>query len=83
MDTLIVRRDDGSVKLRVFRKKKHQSILQPLHHKMGVVRTLLDRCEGIVSEEGDREKERKTIKDALGDLWIPRMDMEISPRQTK
>ena len=49
LDTLIVRRPDGTVKLLVYRKatstdqylnlSSHHSI----HHKLGVVRTLLDR----------------------------------------
>ena len=77
LDTLIVRRENGPVKLKVYRKKTHTNQYlafeshHPLHHKMGVVRTLLDRCEGIVSEEGDREEERKTIKDALSICGYP------------
>ena len=37
----------------------------PLHQKMGVIRTLLDRCEKLVTEEEDKQKEREHIKEAL------------------
>ena len=32
---------------------------------MGVIRTLLDRCDGIVTEDEERKDEKETIKDAL------------------
>ena len=38
---------------------------------MGVARTLLNRCEEIVTEEIDREKERDTIKTALKTCGYP------------
>ena len=38
---------------------------------MGVARTLLNRCEEIVTEEIDREKERDTIKIALKTCGYP------------
>ena len=61
LDTLIVRRENGSVQLLVYRKKTHTDQYlnfdshHPLHHKLGVVRTLLDRCETVVTEEGDKK----------------------------
>jgi len=63
LDTLLVRREDGSVKLLVYRKKTHTdqylnfSSHHPLKHKPAVIRTLLERCYSIVSEEDDQKKE--------------------------
>ena len=71
LDTLIERKQDGSVKLRVYRKKTHTNQYlsvkshHPLHQKLGVVRTLLDRCEELVTEERDRQDEKDTIRSAL------------------
>ena len=56
LDTLIVRHEDGSVKLLVYRKSTHTDqylnfkLHHPLHQKLGVFRTLLDRCNKIVTE---------------------------------
>ena len=71
LDTLLERRPDGSVKVQVYGKKTHTNQYlafashHPLHQKMGVAITLLNRCEEIVIEEIGREKERDTIKTAL------------------
>ena len=59
------------MKTRVFRKKTHTSQYlafsshHPLHQKMGVIRTLLDRYNAIVTGEEDNKEEKGTIKDAL------------------
>jgi len=59
LDTLLVRWEDGSVKLLVYRKKSHTdqylnfSSHHPLILKLAVIRTLLERCYSIVTEEGD------------------------------
>jgi len=64
LDTLIVRKTDGRVKLLVYRKKTHTDQYQHissyhlLRHKLSVVvRTLLDRSSQIVTEEEDQEQE--------------------------
>ena len=71
LDTLITRKTDGTVKLLVYRKKTHTdqyldfSSHHPLQLKMSCVRTLLDRCYSLVTEEEDRTNKEKHIKDAL------------------
>ena len=62
LDNLLVREESGEVKLLIFRKNTHTnqylnfSSHHPLHQKMGVIRTLLDRCETLVTEEEDKRK---------------------------
>ena len=71
LDTLLVRREDGSVKLLVYRKKSHTdqylnfSSHHPLNHKLVVIWTLLEICYGIVTEEEDRKKEEEHVAKAL------------------
>ena len=78
LDTHIHRRHDGSIKVKVYRKKTHTNQYlafdshHPLHQKMGVIRTLMNRCEEIVTEEEDKEEERGTIMKALEDCGYPR-----------
>ena len=77
LDTLIVRKEDGSVKLLVYRKKTHTdqyldfSSHHPLHQKLGVIRTLLDRCNSLVTEDKDREREEQHITKALQQCRYP------------
>ena len=62
LDTLLERKEDGSVKVKVYRKKTHTNQYlafdshHPLHQKLRVPRTLLNRCEEIVTEEEDKKK---------------------------
>ncbi|XP_072015063.1 uncharacterized protein [Amphiura filiformis] len=77
LDTLIVRREDGSGKLLVYRKVTHTNQYlnfkshHPLHQKLGVVRTLLDRKDKIVTEDQNKEEEEKIIKGALKQCGYP------------
>ncbi|XP_072019409.1 uncharacterized protein [Amphiura filiformis] len=77
LDALIVRRDDGSIKLLVYRKATHTDQYlnfrshHPLHHKLGVVRTLMDRKNRIVTEDEDKEREDDHIKGALQKCGYP------------
>ncbi|XP_072039787.1 uncharacterized protein [Amphiura filiformis] len=82
LDTLIVRKEDGSVKLLVYRKATHTdqylnfSSHHPIYHKLGVVRTLLDRMDKIVTEPEDRQKEKDNIKKALKMCGYPEWTVE-------
>ena len=71
LDTLIVKKSDGTVKLLVYRKPTHTDQYlsyhshHPLHQKLGVIRTLFDRKDNIVTEDQDRAVEEQKVEDAL------------------
>ncbi|XP_072042917.1 uncharacterized protein [Amphiura filiformis] len=87
LDTLIIRKDDGSVKLLIYRKKTHTdqylnfSSQHPLHQKIGVVRTLLDRMENIVTEEEDKQEEENKIRSALAQCGYPKWSIDKAKQQ--
>ena len=89
LDTSITRRADGSVKLQVYRKKTHTdqylnfASQHPLHQKLGVVRTLLDRKESIVTEEIDKQQEEDRIKHALSQCGYPSWTISKVKQQMK
>ena len=89
LDTLIVRKPDKSIKLLVYRKKTHTDQYlhftshHPLQHKLGVIRTLLDRSNDIVTEEEDKKAEEKHIVEALEKCGYPRWTFKKVKSQMK
>ena len=83
LDTLITRKEDGSIKTTVYRKKTHTDQYlsfqshHPLHQKLGVVRTLLDRCDNVITEEADKEKEEKHLKSVLKVCGYPEWSIKV------
>ena len=77
VDTLLAKKDDGTIKVLVYRKKTHTDQYlnfrshHPLHQKLGIVRTLLNRCDTIVTEEQDKKKEQKHIHSAMKTCGYP------------
>jgi hypothetical protein len=47
------------------------TFLGTFHHKLGVIRTLLDRNDSIVTEDSDRVKEEQHIRTALANCGYP------------
>ena len=87
LDTLIVRKPDGSVKLLIYRKPTHTNqylnfeSAHPLYHKLGVIRTLLDRNEKVVTEAADKLVEEETIKSALKTCGYPEWSFDKVKKQ--
>ena len=71
LDTLIVREECGSIKVKVYRKPTHTDQYlhvnshHPLEHKLSVVRTLTHRAQSVVTDERDRKEEITHVKKAL------------------
>ena len=67
--------DDGTIRTRVFRKATHTYLNfdsnHPLEHRRGVLRILTHRARSIVSDLGERTKELKHIREALGHNGYP------------
>ena len=78
LDTMIIREDDGHIKTQVYRKKTHTDQYlnfnshHPLHHKMGVIRTLMDRVDTVVSTPEDKADEIQHIEEALQTCGYPK-----------
>lgn len=62
----------------MYRKKSHTDQYlnfashHPLHHKLGVIRTLFDRCDSVVSDPLDKIAERQHIEKALAVCGYPK-----------
>ena len=71
LDTLIRVKEDGSLDVRIYRKKTHTdrylqfSSHHPPQHKAAVVRTLLHRADSLLSNEQHRSKEHDHVRTAL------------------
>ena len=70
LDTLITRREDGSIKLLVYRKATHtdQNLSFQSHHPLQHKRCHTDV---VVTEEEDRKKEEEHIRTALHTCGYP------------
>jgi hypothetical protein len=77
LDALISRTQDGSMKVQVYRKKTHTDQYlnfeshHPLQHKLGVIRTLYDRSDNIVTDPSDASDEIDHVNKALNKCGYP------------
>lgn len=77
LDTKLTRLPNKQIKFTVYRKPTHTNQYlhfeshHPLHQKLGVVNTLLHRCEVVVTDPKDKEEEKKTVKTALAKCGYP------------
>ena len=70
LDTKFTRKEDGSVKSTVYRRKTNIDHClncashHPKHQKLAVVRTFMNMCETITTEEGDKKEEMEHLRGA-------------------
>ncbi|XP_072033058.1 uncharacterized protein [Amphiura filiformis] len=82
LDTLIVRKPDGSIKPLVYRKSTHTDQYlnfkseHPLYQKMGVIRKLFDRMNSVVTETEEKIKEEERVCAALKNCGYPDWAMD-------
>ena len=87
LDVLIHRTSEGILTTSVYRKKTHTDRYlsyhshHPLNHKLGVIRSLLDRKDCVVSTEQDKLKEDQHIVKALMNNGYPKWTINLAKRQ--
>ena len=78
LDTLTTRNNEGRLSFSVYRKPSHTDHYlqyvsnQPLQHKLGVVKTLIHRCNTICSTEDAKIKELEHLQKVLSVSGYPR-----------
>ena len=71
LDITIEHHEDGKLTTKVYRKATHtDQYLQftsahPLHQKLGVIRSLLDRKDSVITKDEDKTQEEKHLVEAL------------------
>ena len=71
LDAKFTRKEDGSLKSTVYTKKTHTDQYlnfashHPTHQKLGFVRTLMNMCETMTSEEGDKKEDVEHLRGVL------------------
>ena len=77
MDTYTVIQDDGSLKIKIYRKPTHTDHYlnfqsnHPVQHKLGVIQTLHHRADSVITDPVDQESEKSHINNALKKCGYP------------
>ena len=89
LDSEINVKDDGNVKLKIYRKPTHTDQYlnyKSNHHvsqKLGIVATLKHRINTIVTEEEDKKEEEETIEKALKGCSYPDWAVKRKKKERK
>ena len=84
LDSLSCVQEDGSLRVKVYRKPTHTdqylnwSSCHPIEHKLSVIRTLYNRATTVVTHAEDREAEFDHIDTALSRCGYPQWTLEQS-----
>ena len=85
LDALVTRTPGGSMKVKVYRKKTTDQYLNfgshhPLIHKLGVIRTLYERSDNVITDVKDRQEDSHHINKALQNCGYPPMGFRAGQR---
>ena len=87
LDAHLMIKEDGTIGAKVYRKKTHTNqyllfgSMHPLTHKLSVARTLLDRCQSIVTDPQDQIEEEENIRKALQSCGYPEWTLKRVKQQ--
>ena len=89
LDTLVTRNEKGDVHTKVYQKKSHTDQFlsynshHPLHQKVGVATTLLNRAHTVTSKTEDIQSEEKNICHALNKCGYPEWVLNKAKNKVK
>lgn len=89
LDTHTVIQEDGSLKIKIYRKPTHTDQYlnfqsnHPIQHKLGVIQTLHHRADSIISDQEDKEEEKSHVNSALQKCGYPKWAFDKATKQTK
>ena len=84
LDTLAHRREDGTIKVTIYRKPTHTDQYlamdshHPQQHKLGVIRTLVHRAETLITDPADKVTELNNIKAALANCGYKKSHFAVA-----
>ncbi|XP_072050281.1 uncharacterized protein [Amphiura filiformis] len=88
LDVMVKREDNGSLSFQIYRKPTHTNQYlnfashHPLQHKLGVVRTLVDRASSIVTKEEDLGHELNRIHRSLAVCGYDKWTLDTATNKT-
>ena len=89
LDVRVIRETDGTLSFQVYRKPTHTNQYlnfashHPLQHKLGVIRTLVDRASSIVTKKEEHVKELSNIYRSLAVCGYSKWTMDIANNRNK
>ncbi|XP_072028555.1 uncharacterized protein [Amphiura filiformis] len=88
LDVMVKREENGSLSFQIYRKPTHTNQYlnfashHPLQHKLGVVRTLVDRASSIVTKEEDLDHELNSIHKSLAVCGYDKWTLDTATNKT-
>ncbi|CAH1266616.1 Hypp3436 [Branchiostoma lanceolatum] len=88
LDVMMTRNPDNSITINVYRKETHTdqylqwSSNHPVHHKLGIVRTLMHRADTLIEDPTLRAVEKEKVREALRHCGYPEWALKEGDNNT-